>query len=304
MKPFRGIFGILAAPYNEDGSLRPEDIRREVDFCVQCGAHGLVVPVMASEFFLLTEGERKLFLKTAAEQNSGRLPLIAGVSGTSTFEAVQFAAFAREVGADAVIALPPYMLHFAGPELHEYFSRVAAAADGLPVFLQNLTAPIGTPIAPEQCIELVKKIDSVKYVKEETQFSGHTIPRILKLAEELPEGSFCGVMGGKGCKYMPDEHERGTCGGMPACEWVDLLAQAWDLFDAGKREEGIELFYKIAPLIDYELQYGASVYKEILHYRGVFKTKVSRFPKYWEMDDHDRKKLIHLFNTMSPYLRA
>lgn len=305
MRNFRGIFGILVAPYNEDGSLCANDIRREVDFCIKCGCHGLVAPVMASEIFLLTEEERKLFLRTAIEHNAGRLPFIAGVAAVSTFEAVSFAKFAKKVGADAVIALPPYIMKYPLPDLFDYFSRISDATDGLPVFIQNAPEPLGTPLSPEICIGLMKKIDSIQYVKEETVMSNHSIQKIIQLAKkELPEGQFKGVMGGKACKYLLDEHARGSCGNMAACEWINLPSQVWDYLDEGEVEKAENLFALLTPLIDIELMYGFSVYKEVLVSRGVLSTKRSRSPSNREMDDIDIKRLYTLLERVKPYFRA
>ena len=39
------------------------------------------MPVNASEFFTLTETERKTVVETVVEQTNGRVPVVAGVSG-------------------------------------------------------------------------------------------------------------------------------------------------------------------------------------------------------------------------------
>src|SRR2546422_3057292 len=54
-KPFRGIFAILQTPFTANDQLDQEDLEREVNFCVRAGAHGLVWPQLAGEFYLLSE---------------------------------------------------------------------------------------------------------------------------------------------------------------------------------------------------------------------------------------------------------
>jgi len=49
-KTMRGIFTIPSTPFDDRGRLDEEGLRRIVDFCVGCGAHGIVSPVNASEF--------------------------------------------------------------------------------------------------------------------------------------------------------------------------------------------------------------------------------------------------------------
>ena len=53
-----GILPILQIPFDGDGEVAEADLRREVDFCVAAGCHGVVVPALASEFMVLTDEER------------------------------------------------------------------------------------------------------------------------------------------------------------------------------------------------------------------------------------------------------
>ncbi|MBI3971165.1 MAG: dihydrodipicolinate synthase family protein, partial [Chloroflexi bacterium] len=55
---WRGIFVIPQTPFDEQGELDLDGLRRVVDFSVECGAHGIVHPVMASEFYSLSDAAR------------------------------------------------------------------------------------------------------------------------------------------------------------------------------------------------------------------------------------------------------
>ena len=97
---FRGVFTIPSTPFRADGAIDVPSFRRVVDFCVECGAHGLVYPVNASEFTALSDDERFQLAQVLVEQNAGRIPAIIGVAGASKEIAVRFARHAREIGAD------------------------------------------------------------------------------------------------------------------------------------------------------------------------------------------------------------
>src|SRR3954468_5813908 len=45
----RGIFPVLQTPLDADGELDIASLRREVRFCIEAGAHGLVFPALGSE---------------------------------------------------------------------------------------------------------------------------------------------------------------------------------------------------------------------------------------------------------------
>jgi len=67
---FRGIFTIPSTPFREDGEIDVPSFRAVVDFCVACGAHGLVFPVNASEFTSLSDVERFALSEVLVEQNA------------------------------------------------------------------------------------------------------------------------------------------------------------------------------------------------------------------------------------------
>ncbi len=89
--PFRGVFTIPSTPFREDGSIDIPSFRRVVDFCVECGAHGLVYPVNASEFTSLSDAERFTLTEVLVEQDAGRIPAIIGVAGVAKEVAAKFA---------------------------------------------------------------------------------------------------------------------------------------------------------------------------------------------------------------------
>ena len=125
MKQFRGIYGILTSAFREDLELDEESIRRQAEFCVRGGAHGIVMPVNASEFFVLSDEERKRVIRWTVESVAGRVPVIAGVTAQSAQHAAQLAAYAAEVGADGVIAAPPCLIPLRRDQLIEYTARSA-----------------------------------------------------------------------------------------------------------------------------------------------------------------------------------
>jgi len=65
MQQLRGVLAIPPAVYREDLSVDHEGVSRTVDFCLRCGVHGILIPVYATEYFLLTTQERKAILETA-----------------------------------------------------------------------------------------------------------------------------------------------------------------------------------------------------------------------------------------------
>jgi 4-hydroxy-tetrahydrodipicolinate synthase len=298
-KQMRGVFTIPVTPFDRDGALDEAALRRCAEFCVHAGAHGLVAPVNASEFTSLTDAERLRVAAVVVETVGRRRPVVIGVSGTSGRHAATFARDARRIGADAVIAMPPYVRKAAGDEILEYFRVVAGAAE-LPVFIQNYQAPVGTPLSAAVLGRIVREVDGVEYVKEETLPAGHVITEVLRQAGPRLRG----VMGGMAGRFLLDEHRRGICGTMPACEVTDVHVQLWDALEAGDDKRARAIYQRLLPLLTIEWLYGASVYKEVLRRRGVIQSTVTRDAGLHRLDEFDHKELDAILADVSELFTA
>jgi len=296
---FRGLYAILTASLTEDmAAIDTEDIRRQSEFCVLGGAHGIVAPVNATEHSMLTFEERKTVVRHMVEQVAGRIPTVVGVQGPCTEIAVAHAKYAKEFGADAVIAMGPYITQISDMEyLKNYFGAIADAC-GLPVMLQNHDHAGQIPLTVAQVGELIKSVPAIQYVKEETPDSNHVIGAMTEQYKAFPD--FKGVFGGKGSRFMIEEYYRGACGNMPACDIPDLSAKLWDLLDAGKADEARDWFWKIYPVIEMEADYKFRLYKEVLAYRGIVKNTRWRTPG-GTMDAHDRENFVAAMKKVEPY---
>lgn len=142
--PFREGFAIPPTLFDEIGSIDEASLRQCIDFCINAGTHEIAGLANASETIALTDAERLRVTEILVDQAANRVPVITGVSGVSTAASVLYARRAVVAGADAVIAMPPYVKHPPSDEILDFYSNVAHASGGLPVRSQNYMAPIGT----------------------------------------------------------------------------------------------------------------------------------------------------------------
>lgn len=285
---YRGVYAILVTPFDKSGALDEESLRRCVNFCIAGGAHGIVTPVNASESPTLTDQERVRIATIVVEETAGRLPVVIGVSGTSTHHAAYLAREAAAIGADALIAMPPYVRK-ANPsdqEIFDYYQAIANASR-LPIVVQDFIAPIGTPMSIGLLTRLFREIDEVQYLKEETALAGQKMTLLQEQAGEHIQG----IMGGAAGRYLLDEYRRGAVGTMPACEVVDLHAKLWHLLESGQAEAARAFYMRLLPLLNIESLYSFSIYKEVLYRRGVIATTTSRMPGAGTLDRYDHLEL-------------
>jgi dihydrodipicolinate synthase/N-acetylneuraminate lyase len=283
---WRGVFTIPVTPFDSGGDVDERSLRRCVDFCVEAGAHGVVAPVNASEAPVLSDEERLRVASIVVETVNHRIPVVCGVSAITVRQAAALSCHARQIGADAVIAMPPYVRKANPDELVEYY-RVIAREAQLPVFVQNHSAPVGTPMAASLLARLVQQIDGVEYIKEETLPAGHVMSDTLALAGARLKG----IMGGMAGRFLLDEFARGACGTMPACELTDVHVAIWNALESGDFSRARALYNRLLPLLNIEWLYGATVYKEVLHRRGIIENPAVRGPGALKLDKFDQREL-------------
>lgn len=210
-KPFRGIFAIALTPFDSEGNLLWDDFERECDFIARSGAHGFVWPVMASEFTVLSYPERMEGMRRAVDAVAGRIPVVLGVADTTQDAAVRLAAEAGRVGADAVIAMPPWHVKMADNDAIVAYYRALAEAAGIPVFVQNCDPPLGSALSAPFLAELCREIPLVQYAKEEKRPIGHSVSELIAAGDDNLKGVFSGAS----CYWLISEHKRGAAGNMP-----------------------------------------------------------------------------------------
>ena len=258
-----GVCPILATPFRADGSVDERDFERLIGFIVASGADGIVFPGVASEFETLSAEERAHLVERLGRCVGGRLPVVVGVSAADGAAAAAHATHARSIGAAAVMAVAPAAMKGDAAAIADYYAQIAAP--GVPVVLQNAPAPAGCALSPGEVIELVRAIDGISYVKEETLPCGQRIT--LLLAARLP--ALSGVFGGAGGRYITDELARGACGTMPACEMTDLHVRQYALHRAGDPDGVRSLYNRMLPLLNFQAVFRMAMTKEVLRRRGI-----------------------------------
>ncbi|HUX86979.1 MAG TPA: dihydrodipicolinate synthase family protein [Chloroflexota bacterium] len=294
---WRGVFTIPCTPFTDTGALDLESLRREIAFCLEAGAHGIVAPVNASEFWTLSDDERKAVAEVIVTSVDGKVPTVIGVAGGSASVAVSFARHAQQIGADSVIAMPPYV-RVAPPNAIFAYYRALSEAISIPIFIQNHDAPAGTRLSPEFVARLVNELEHVDYVKEETLPANHAIEAEIKLCGPKLKG----IMGGIAGRYLMDEYRRGACGTMPACEATDVHVQVWNALDAGEHRQARDLFNRLLPLLNFEALI-PGVYKAVLKRRGIIASDYLRSHDGNPLDASDHEELSAIFTDMRDLFR-
>jgi dihydrodipicolinate synthase/N-acetylneuraminate lyase len=274
-------------------------LRAEVDFCIAAGVDGLVVPALASEFMVLAPEERQDVVATVIDQTGQRVPVVANVAAASLQEAVSYATHAREAGAAAVMALPPYVRRPGPDGVFAYYNAIAQAAR-LPTVIQNAPPPFGMNLPSALVNRLVDEIDCIAYVKEERLPPGHHMSDVLAGASSR----LLGVFGGTAGLYLPSELARGAVGCMPSAAIPDVLVDIYRAYADGDIARARAVHQQVLPLLTMEMSVLMSVSKEVLVRRGVFAGSGLRDPEFPALDGNDFAELDALWPGVSPLFSA
>ena len=197
------------------------------------------------------------------ERAAGRVPVVVTTGSPATHAAVHYSREASDLGADAVMSLPPTG---ASPtQTRAYFKAISDAVD-IPIFLLETGDAVGGRLMRQ----IAEESAGLRYAKVESAPAPH------KVAEAVEHGAgLVTVMGGASGTHLIEELRRGSEGTMPWPSLPEAFVRVWDHWQAGDELSAQQTWDRqILPV----LRIGGLVHKEILHRHGVIATARFREP--------------------------
>lgn len=187
-----GILVALVTPFTEDGSqVNFAAIPAVIEKMVAAGVSGVIPCGSTGEFNALSTAERKAVAGAVASAAAGRVAVVPHVGSVRPEEAAELMAHAAGIGADAVMAVPPFYDKLTWPEVVRYYATISAAAPEVPIMAYHYPEATGSLITIDQIRELVAQVPAVKYIKD----SGGDAQLLDKLLEQA-DGTLLRVFNG------------------------------------------------------------------------------------------------------------
>jgi 2-keto-3-deoxy-L-arabinonate dehydratase len=267
MSKLQGVFPIVATTFRGDGSLDLASQASLVHHLLAQGANGLGLFGNAGEGYALSDAERVTLLKLVREISN--VPLIVSTGHSGTHLAAELSRKAEDLGADALMVLPPSFMKTDSDGLMFYYETISKAVH-IPIMVQD--APLMTQVAMPAALlsRMGREIDNVLYAKVEAP---PTAPKIGAL-EEIT------AFGGLNGNFFIEEYNRGARGIMPGSDMIASFRSIWNSLEAGDSACAWQTFTRILPLIRFELQpgLGVSAMKHNLKAAGVIESSYVRHP--------------------------
>ena len=162
---FRGAMVALVTPFR-GGKVDFKTLDELIDFQLENGIDAIVPVGTTGESPTLTHEEHKKVIERVVKAAAGKVPVIAGAGSNSTAEAIELAAFAKKVGADATLQVDPYYNKPTQEGFYQHFKTIAEEVD-LPVVLYDIPGRCAAGMTVDTIVRL-SEIENIVAVKEAT----------------------------------------------------------------------------------------------------------------------------------------
>lgn len=262
-RAFRGMMPIMPTAIDRSGEIDETSQRRLVRYCVEEGAVAVGHFGFASEFFKLSDDDRKRLVGIIVDEVAGRVPVFIGVTAPSDRTAAGYAKDAQSMGADYIMAALPYVRVPRRDEVRGFFGRICAATD-LPVIIQD-TPQSAALLDVETLISLAGEFATLTHVKAEgTDFLEKSAALINEAGDRLQ------VIGGAGGKHMIHLLRIGVTAFMTGTEALGLHGAAVKAYLDGDEELAAKIYFeRILPYFVFYNDHSDELLKAMLHSRGV-----------------------------------
>lgn len=252
----KGVMQSTVTPLKEDFTLDTPTFERLLDFHVRTGATAISWPHHKGESLNLTMAERKHFAEVAVKVVAGRVPVSIHVSALALEDSMMLARHARQIGADAIIAITPYFWRPTAEAIYDYFVALGTSVD-LPLIAYNSPHRLGAEFTGDLIGRLIERLPNLIAMKE-AGFISEKFVEITRVVHAM-KPTFSMIAG---VEFLAPSVPLGCVGSYSAAGAIcpNLCTQLYEACIAGQSVLARELQYKMIRLWDlFREQYPSSL---------------------------------------------
>jgi 4-hydroxy-tetrahydrodipicolinate synthase len=183
MNQFHGVFPYLVSPVDTAGQIRADVLGRLCDDLIKSGVHGLTPLGSTGEFAYLDRQQRTAVAQATIEAAQRRVPVIVGVSSTSTADAVAQARSYQRLGADGILAILEAYFPLTDGQVESYFRAIADAVD-IPVVIYTNPQFQRSDLTLDVIARLAQH-PRINYIKDASTNTGRLLSIMNRCGEDL-----------------------------------------------------------------------------------------------------------------------
>lgn len=174
----KGLFTAIITPFDSDGNLDEEGLKRNIDFQIENGVDGIVPVGTTGESATLSAEEHKRVVEIAIEQAKGKVLVFAGTGSNNTKEAINYTSHAKDAGADAALMITPYYNKPTQEGVYQHYKKIAEEVD-IPIILYTVPGRTKVNIEPETTKRLAE-IPNIVGIKD----ASGNLDQIMRVIKE------------------------------------------------------------------------------------------------------------------------
>ncbi|MFV2066192.1 MAG: dihydrodipicolinate synthase family protein [Pirellulales bacterium] len=180
---FVGPWAGLPVAWTNNDQFDEGTFRADIARCCEVGIPGVYTGGTTGEFYAMEFEEFRAVAWAAVEEcRARRTPVMIGCTSTYTRGAVRRAAYAAEIGADAIQIALPFWMEVGDEQIVPFFKEVAVAAGGMPFSIYETTRAKKT-LTVEQHRSIKDALPSYMMVKANASTVGCTPEGCAALSE-------------------------------------------------------------------------------------------------------------------------
>jgi 4-hydroxy-tetrahydrodipicolinate synthase len=266
--PLEGIVTVLNTPFDERGSIDLPSLRRNVQYALNSGVAGFLVPALASEVASLSIDERLQIVASVTEEVAGKVPVFAGAGEPDIEKRKHIVKEYLAMGCKHILLQIPFENE---QQFKSQFYAVAKLGAET-IMLQDWSAN-GYGLPDDLILKLFQEVETFRCLKVETVPAGVKYSRLLALTDNKLH-----LSGGWAVTQMIEGLKRGVHAFMPT-GMHKTYCRIYQHFKAGELEKAEQLFHHLLPVLAFSNQHldiSIHFFKRLLHRQGIYETPIVR----------------------------
>lgn len=260
----RGLLVPIFTIFKENEEVDYDRIIQHVEYLIESKVSGLIPNAGMSEFFNLSNEERKKIAEVIVKQVNGRIPVIIGTATNATRECIELSKHADNIGADGVMVLPPFCIPLSNDEFCLHYEMISKAID-IPIIVYNSPLVSYTNIDADLLLRIINVAGNIKYVKDGSGSLTNIQDILYKTRFEI------GVFAGEEVIFLEALYIKasGMISGLSNAI-PEIFTEMFKLFENKEFAKALDFHYKFLPLFNYvcfNKYCGISICKSILKLR-------------------------------------
>jgi len=183
MNKFHGTGVALVTPFNADGSVDFDGLKKLINYQIDGKVEYLVSLGTTGESSTLNKEEKKKVWAYTAEINNGRIPLIAGIGGNDTADVIATIREFDKNGYDAILSASPYYNKPTQEGIYQHYKAISESTD-LDLLLYNVPGRTASNVSAETTCRLATDFKNVIGTKE----ASGSFDQFNQIMRDKPEG--------------------------------------------------------------------------------------------------------------------